>query len=83
MESGYPADACGAICLFFRALVRPSKNIRSTNWEMTQNINCELRVLHNSRLKEKSSFRASEVRPGIQSRRRRDSSNSGFPLSRE
>jgi len=34
MESGYPADACGAICLSFRALVRPSQNIRFTNLEM-------------------------------------------------
>jgi hypothetical protein len=32
----YPADACGAICLSFRALVRLSQNIRSTNWEMIQ-----------------------------------------------
>jgi hypothetical protein len=34
MESSYPADACGAIRLPFRALVRPSQNIRFTNLEM-------------------------------------------------
>jgi hypothetical protein len=34
MESGYPADACGAICLFFRALVNPSQNIGSSNLEV-------------------------------------------------
>jgi hypothetical protein len=36
LGSGYPADACGAICLSFRALVRPSQNIRSSNLEMIQ-----------------------------------------------
>jgi hypothetical protein len=34
MGSGYPADACGAICLSFRALVRALENIRSVNLEM-------------------------------------------------
>ena len=37
MESGYPADACGAIRLSFRALVKPSFNIRSTNLEIFHN----------------------------------------------
>jgi hypothetical protein len=36
MGSGYPADACGAICLSFRDLVRPSQNIRTINLEMIQ-----------------------------------------------
>ena len=36
MESEYPADACGAICLSFRALARLSSNIGSTNLEMNQ-----------------------------------------------
>jgi len=34
MAKEYPADACGAICLSFRALVRLSLNIWSTNLEM-------------------------------------------------
>jgi hypothetical protein len=32
----YPADACGAICLSFRALVKLSRNTGSTNWELIQ-----------------------------------------------
>jgi hypothetical protein len=34
MERGYPADACGAICLSFRALGKLSSKIWSTNLEM-------------------------------------------------
>jgi hypothetical protein len=34
MESGYPADACGAICLSFRALAKLSAKICPTNLEM-------------------------------------------------
>jgi hypothetical protein len=34
VERGYPADACGAICLSFRALGKVSLKIWSTNLEM-------------------------------------------------
>jgi hypothetical protein len=34
MERGYPADACGAICLSFRALGKLSAKIWPTNLEM-------------------------------------------------
>jgi hypothetical protein len=34
MESGYPADACGAICLSFRALGKLSSKICPTDLEM-------------------------------------------------
>jgi hypothetical protein len=33
-EGGDPADACGAICLSFRALGKLSAKIRATNLEM-------------------------------------------------
>jgi hypothetical protein len=36
MESGYPADACGAICLSFRAVGKLSAKIWPTNLEMNQ-----------------------------------------------
>ncbi len=36
MAKEYPADACGAICLSFRALSRLSSRIGSTNLEMNQ-----------------------------------------------
>jgi hypothetical protein len=36
MKSGYPADACGATCLSFRALGQLSLKIWSTNLEMNQ-----------------------------------------------
>jgi hypothetical protein len=34
MEGGNPADACGAICLSFRALGKLSAKIQPTNLEM-------------------------------------------------
>ena len=34
LERGYPAGACGAIGLSFRALARIVSKFRSTNWEM-------------------------------------------------
>ncbi len=34
IERGYPAGACGAIGLSFRALARIAFTFRSTNWEM-------------------------------------------------
>jgi hypothetical protein len=38
MGMEYPADACGAICLSFRALAKLSLKIWSTNLEMNQKI---------------------------------------------